>query len=62
MKDERGRTDENLARTWFASRYHSPMAQLARVGFLAGLSAAHRPERPRWNPGDFFERRPDLAR
>ncbi len=35
------------------------MAQLARFDFLVGLAVASAPERPRWNPGDFFTRFPE---
>jgi hypothetical protein len=28
--------------------------KFARVNLLLGLELADQPERPRWNPGDFF--------
>ena len=33
------------------------MARITRAAFLTALSVANGPERPRWNAGDFFERR-----
>lgn len=70
QKDASGATAGSVQRRkqWIATRYHSPkdewdpsydweaMAQVVRADFLVGLSIATRPERPRWNAGDFFER------
>jgi Zn-dependent M28 family amino/carboxypeptidase len=53
-------------RDWGITHYHTPRdsmsepldfaqaARGARLNFLAGFSAAQRPDPPAWNPGDFF--------
>ena len=53
---------------WFARRYHTPQddvdqpmdfdsgARQAELDFLVGLEIAGADERPKWKPGDFFER------
>ncbi len=70
FQDERGDPAANAAAMaeYLAKRYHDPsdewspaldfdaMARTARAAFLVGLSIATARERPRWNPGDFFER------
>lgn len=51
---------------WMRTRYHSPKDDLqqkldysaalplAELAYRLGVSAADRPQRPRWKPGDFF--------
>lgn len=69
-KDERGGVETNKAidGRWTKERYHRPgdewdpswsgenMLPLTRAGFLLALSIAIDPQRPRWNPGDVFEK------
>ncbi|WP_394839895.1 M20/M25/M40 family metallo-hydrolase [Pendulispora rubella] len=64
-----GQTAQEAAarRAWQKSRYHKPtdewepqrdyqpLADFAKFQYLVALSVADRPERPRWNKGDFFE-------
>ena len=59
--DGKKATDE-----WTATRYHQPSddmsqpmdlnaaVQFMQINFLVGYDIANDPERPRWNPGDFF--------
>jgi hypothetical protein len=55
-----------IVKEWLQTRYHTPKddfdqpidfdaaAQHARLFYLIGLEVATMPERPAWNPGDFF--------
>lgn len=68
--DQRGKRDWNqgVDQSMHAARYHRPtdewdpkrnwewVAEEVRADFLIGLAVALDPERPRWNPGDPFER------
>jgi hypothetical protein len=57
---------KKLAVEWTATRYHKPSddmsqpmdlnasLQFMQVNFLVGYEIANNPQRPRWNPGDFF--------
>lgn len=72
-RDADGKVERNraLEEWWFKNRYHQPSdewdpaldyenaAMVARADFLAALAVALDPERPRWNPGDFFARFPE---
>lgn len=57
---------KKLTGEWTATRYHKPSddmsqpmdlnasLQFMQLHFLVGYEIANEPERPRWNPGDFF--------
>jgi hypothetical protein len=69
-RDAGGGNDANrtIADTWSVQRYHRPAdewqpeyhaewaAKEAGFDFLLGLSVANTADRPRWNPGDVFEK------
>ncbi|HET8723413.1 MAG TPA: M28 family peptidase [Anaeromyxobacteraceae bacterium] len=60
--------DPAARRAWMRERYHTPRdewdpawrwgdtARFARLQFLVALLVADAPDRPAWNPGDFFGR------